>query len=198
MFVRNSTGGDVMIRIIAACCLLILGSSGVSAEVPEFDLCTVTPCDDFLGMVIYPQPIPGGAAEFTVQARNMYGTPIPNAFVEVNFEIPTNHTFCSDATMAGTTDANGEVTLAISGGGCTIDAYAVSIRVNGVTIRQYQSVKSPDYAPGSNGNVELGDFIYFGTRMASGSAGCTDYYNAGVTGLGAFIVFGEAWTRACP
>lgn len=177
---------------------LVLCIGVANATVPEADLCSVSPCDTFLGVVLYPQPNAGGAAEFTVNARNADNDPIPNAFVELILGTPGNHMLCSDAVLTGTTDAAGDVTFAISGGGCTTGAGALIVKVNGVNIRDYASVKSPDYAPGSNGSVELADFIFFGTQFAGSLPGCADYYNAGTTGLGSFIVFGEAFTHACP
>jgi hypothetical protein len=177
---------------------LVLCIGVANATVPEVDLCSVAPCDDFLGVVLYPQPNAGGAAEFTVNARNADNDPIPNAFVELTLGTPGNHMLCSDAVMTGTTDAAGNVTFAISGGGCTMGADAFTVKVNGVNIRTFENVKSPDYAPGSNGNVELADFIYFGNQMSTSAAGCADYYNTGATGLGSFIVFGEAFTHQCP
>ncbi len=177
---------------------LVLCIGVANATVPDADLCSVDPCDDFLGVVIYPQPVPGGAAEFTVNARNADNDPIPSAFVELILGVPGNHMLCSDAVLTGTTDAAGNVTFAVSGGGCTLATDAMIVKVNGVIIRNFDTVKSPDYAPGSNGRVELADFIYFGNAMATSAAGCTDYYNTGATALGSFIVFGEAFTHACP
>jgi hypothetical protein len=185
-------------RFILAAIVLSLCVANASATVPDPDECSVSPCDDFIGMILYPDPISGGAAEFVVNVRNDDSDPFPNAYVEIVFGTPGNHTLCSDAVLTGNTGPDGSVTFAISGGGCTLGADAVRIYANGIVIRIYEAVKSPDYAPGSNGNVELGDFIYFGSQMSAGAVGCADYYNSGETGLGSFIVFGEAWTHVCP
>ncbi len=177
---------------------LVLCVGAANATVPDGDLCSVSPCDSYQGVIMYPQPNAAGAAEFVVNVRNGDDEPIPNAFVELIFSTPGNHLLCTDAVISGTTDASGNITFAISGGGCTIGTDALIIRANGVDIRGYDTIKSPDWAPGANGNVDIGDFINFGVQLAASAPGCTDYYNDGATGLGSFIVFGEAWTHVCP
>ncbi len=187
-----------MILFSVVMSMLILSVLKAGADQPHIGECVVSPCDDFMGVVIYPQPIPGGAAEFTVTVQTDEGVPFTAAFVEVWFGQPSALQLCDDAQLTATTNYNGTATFAISGGGCIDEVDAVIIKVNGVELRNYPSIKSPDFAPGGNGVVELSDFICFGNAMATGAGGCTDYYNEGVTGLSAFIVFGEAWTRSCP
>jgi hypothetical protein len=175
-----------------------------SATVPDPDLCSVLPCDTFgspagaaPGMVVYPEPIVGGTAAFTVNVRNADNDPIPDAFVELIFGTPANHYMCPDLVLTGTTDLNGNVDFNLSMGGCTISPNAVKVRANGLDIRTYENVKSMDYAGGSDGKVDLGDFIGFGADFSAGAPGCYDFFNDGTTGLEEFIAVGEGWAHDC-
>ena len=177
--------------------IMVVCFSSAHANLPEPDMCFVEPCDAYMGVILYPQPDAGGAAEMTIHVRNTLGDPIPNVFVELIFGTPGNHFVCDDAVLTGVTDHNGEVVMSISAGGCTIGQDALLISGNGVIFRSYQNAKSPDYNP-TNGEVNLGDFIWFGNNLMTAAPGCTDYYNTGSTSLASFIVFGEAWTHSCP
>jgi hypothetical protein len=184
----------VLAVVIGLVC--IVGTA--SATIPDPDLCTVSPCDDFLGLVVYPDPNPGGSAEFTANIRNGDDEPIPNAYVEVVFLAPETHTFCVDVVLDGNTDEFGNITFNISAGGCSDDVVpVVNIIANGTLIREYNTAKGGDWAPTSDGIVELADFIYFGNNYGP-NPGCTDYFNDDITGLDDFIAFGEHWGHACP
>ncbi|MCK4304783.1 MAG: hypothetical protein KAY24_11150 [Candidatus Eisenbacteria sp.] len=186
-----------MRSIALAIISLVLTLGIANATVPDPDNCTVVPCDEIGGLIIYPDPIEGGYASFTVIVRNESNDPIPFAFAEIIFGVPANlYLNCPDLVLTGTTGATGSVTFNISAGGCSVGPYAVKIRANGVDIRTYENIKSPDYAGMGDGNVDLDDFIPFGAAMGF-TGGCTDYFNDGMTGLEEFIVFGEAWGRTC-
>jgi hypothetical protein len=176
---------------------LVFTAGAANATIPDPDLCTVDPCDTFFGLVTYPDPLPGGSAEFTVNVRNGDNDPIPNAFTEVVFMVAANHFFCPGVVLDGNTDDVGNITFNISAGGCTEGMDAVQIISNGTLIRTYTNAKSADWAPTANGNVELPDFIFFGGNYDPTIAGCTDLFNSGGTGLDDFIGFGEAWGHVC-
>jgi hypothetical protein len=178
---------------------LVLTVGMANATVPDPDLCFVDPCDTYAepGIFMYPDPVPLGLAKFTVNVRNADDDPIPDAFVEILIGVPGNHVLCPDVVLTGTTDANGDVDFNISAGGCTIGAGAVTIRANGVDIRDYLNLKSTDFSP-ADGETGLDDFIEFGNRYAASAPGCTDFFNDGATELTDFVALGEAWGRACP
>jgi hypothetical protein len=184
--------------VLAVVIGLVFAAGAANATIPDPDLCTVDPCDSFLGVVTYPDPLAGGSAEFTVNVRNGDNDPIPNAFVEVVFLVQANHVFCGDVVLDGNTDALGNVVFNISAGGCTDGVDAVQIIANGTPLRTYANAKSADWDSTTDGIVGLSDFIFFGGNYDPGIAGCTDLFNSGGTGLDDFIGFGEAWGRQCP
>lgn len=174
-----------------------------NATIPDEDLCTVLPCDTFSGVITCPDhlgsalnPLP--SCDFTVTAVNGQGNVIPDAFVELLFGTPGNHTFCPTAVLTGTTNGAGQLVMNVGAGGCTMGASAIRIRVNNVVIRTFLNVKSADYdGSGSNGSVGLGDFVYFAGRYNVGAPGCTDFFNNGVTDLPDFVLFAASYARAC-
>lgn len=174
-----------------------------NATIPDETLSTVLPCDTFLGMITCPDHVGGmldplPSCDFTVTAVNGQGNPIPDAFVEILFGTPGNHTFCPTGILTGTTDANGQLVMNIGAGGCTVSATAVRVRVNNTVIRTYENVKSADYdGSGPDGSVALGDFVYFANRYNVGAPGCTDFFNNGQTDLPDFVLFAASYARAC-
>jgi len=185
---------NVVLAVVIGLVFLV---GAANATIPDETLCTVDPCDSFGGVVTYPNPVAGGAAEFTCNIRNGDNNPIPNAYVQVEFMVPANHFFCPDVVLDGNTDAVGNITFNISAGGCTEGMDAVQIIANGYLIRTYQNAKSADWAPTANGSVELGDLIYFGGNFNPPMPGCSDYFNDNTTGLDDFIAFGEMWGHFC-
>ncbi|MBD3336563.1 MAG: hypothetical protein GF355_13705 [Candidatus Eisenbacteria bacterium] len=186
---------DIMRLVLAVFGLAVLvGTAG--ATIPDAGLCSVDPLDEIGGMLVCPDP-PAAFAEFTVNVRNGDNEPIPDAFVELVFGVPGNHTFCASAVLTGTTDAMGNVTFNVTAGGCTEAADAVRIVANSVEIRSYDFVKSPDFDGASDGEVVLSDFIVFGGAYSTGAGGCHDYDANGSTELPDFIVFGQGWGHAC-
>jgi hypothetical protein len=179
-------------------------SFGVAnATIPDETLSTVLPCDTFLGMVTAPDHVGGvlnplSNCNFTVTAVNGQGNVIPDAFVEILFGTPGNHTFCPTAVLTGTTDDAGQLVMNIGAGGCTMGATAIRVRVNNTVIRTWQNVKSADYnGVASDGNVVLADFVYFAGRYNAHAPGCTDYFNSGFTELADFVFFAASYARTC-
>jgi hypothetical protein len=155
---------------------------------------------------------PNPAASFTVTVKNSDCIPIPNAVVEVvvgGLAAGTTR-LCGGAEIIGLTDADGLVSFNIAGGGCYRGASAFVIRANGVEVRNYSAVMSPDYAgwdfngtPGrSSLTVTPVDLAAFATGYQGGVGGpsCHDYDNDGVTGPSDLAVFASAFsggTRFC-
>lgn len=184
--------------VLAVMIGLVFTAGAANATIPDPDLCTVAPCDDFLGVVTYPDPLPGGSGEFTVNVRNGDNDPIPNAFVEVVFLVEANHLFCPDIVLDGNTDDVGNVVFNISAGGCTEGTDAIQIVANGTPIRTYTNAKSGDWDTSADGSVGLSDFIFFGGNYGPTIGGCTDFFNDGGTGLDDLIGFGEMFGHDCP
>jgi len=177
---------------------LVLAIGVASATVPDPDNCSVTPCDDYAGVVTIPwEGSPVTYFDFTVNVRNADNDPIPNALTELVLLTPGNHFVCPAAVMSGTTDGDGNITFNPAVGGCTMDTNAIIVVSNGVTIAAFNNLKSPDFDGGANGTVELGDFAYFSNAMLSHLSGCTDFFNDGDTGLDDFAGFTNGWANNC-
>jgi hypothetical protein len=101
----------------------------------------------------------------------------------------------------GTTDGLGVWQKVFNGGGCFSGANACVITANGVIIRTYTNVKSPDWN-GGNGDLQViaNDFANFLASYTPGSPGCHDYDNTGATNLADFIIFASGFNPAhqCP
>ncbi|MCK4412539.1 MAG: hypothetical protein KAY32_03240 [Candidatus Eisenbacteria sp.] len=164
---------------------------------PDPALCTVDPCDSYNGIITSPTPSPGDEFEFAVTVVCASGLPAVNMNVDVYLGDPENHYVCDPATFHGTTDALGVVTFNLSAGGCTIGQNAVWIDAGVVTMRTYQNIRSPDWAPLSDGDVDLSDFIFFGGYYGLPGGGCVDYDDNGEVMLLDFSRFARAWGRRC-
>ena len=116
--------------------------------------CTLDPIERLL---LVPDESGNPYAEFSVTVIDMWDctTPIPNVFVEVLIggQVDGKVRLCDQASTVGITDENGFVEFYIAGGGCIKEPWVVEIRANGVTIRQYGAVMSPDYAGWDKGGL---------------------------------------------
>jgi hypothetical protein len=189
-----------MRNAVLAVVAVVLSFGVANATVPNPDLCSVDPCDNLNGMIICPYTTVGIAnAEFTVNVRNNDNLPIPGAFVEIEFLLPGNQWFCTNAVTTGMTDAAGNVTFNISAGGCVDGVEAVKVWANNVRLRTYNYVKSPDYDGATgDGDVGITDLSFFGVQFVNAAPGCTDYDNTGATGLTDLTTFGQGWAHHCP
>lgn len=174
------------------------------AEVPEPTCVEVTPWDGMNGVVLAPpptqgSPVPGTVGHVIIRSEDC--NPIAGASVVVLFG--ADNVICGSAVLTGTTGADGSVDVTLPGGGCAHDiTFGCVIKANGVTVRNYQNAKSPDY-DGAGGNLEVNvaDLIVFGNEFTDVTTNeCHDYDNDGNTGLSDLIVFSSAFARVvqCP
>jgi hypothetical protein len=206
-----------MKRLLISVCALALIAGAAFADVPDPSNCT---CGlDQVGRLLI---IPGGGtpwapnsnATFSVNVRNAANAPINNAVVEVLIggQGTGEIGICDNQQLTKNTDVAGNVTFNVAGGGCYKNMPdACVIRGNGVIIRTYVDVMSPDYT--SNDNVGIPyrwsltvaptDLASFVSAYAGGTgpASCHDYDNGGTTGptdLAVFVASYYGGTGYCP
>jgi hypothetical protein len=185
-----------MKKLLSAFIGLALFSSLAMATVPDPPKCSVTPCDALNGVVLCPdQPSAIASSIVNMVIRNSSNNPINNAAVNISFG--SGLCFCASMVYNTTTNAQGQATLTLRGGGClTGVSGAAVIRANGVVVRSYSNAKSPDWAPNCDRRVDLGDLIRFAPRTDL----CFDFDNVGGVDLGDIIIFTSGYTPAhsCP
>lgn len=186
-----------MKKLVIALGLVALCASASMATIPDPANCSVTPADALGGIVVAPlDPFPLPATINTINVRNSANAPIANASVTIEFSSDIN--LCAATVLAGTTNASGDVVLTLGGGGCENQvALSGVVKANGVTIRAYENVKSPDYdGAGGDLTVNLSDLVVFSAEfLGSSPAGCHDYDNNGDTNLGDLVVFSPAFVN---
>lgn len=171
----------------------------VPADVPVSSACEASPSDAMNGLFMAPfVPAPISASIVTVTVRNSCDEGVASAGVEVVLT-PIN-SVCPSAVLFGTTNSEGEVTLTLGGGGCVYDVpLAGLIKANGVTIRSYDHVRSPD--GDANGVVDLADLIEFSAEfLGTSSTRCHDYDDDGMASLKDLILFAPGFVDGnhCP
>jgi hypothetical protein len=208
-----------MKQLLISVCALVLIAGAAYADVPDPTNCT---CDlDDVGtgrLLIIPgggNPwAPNGAATFNVNVRNAADAPINNAVVEilVGGQAGNYVGICANQQLVKNTNVSGDVQFNIAGGGCYKGfPDACVIRANGVIIRTYTTVESPDYTNFDNVGVpgrwsltvDPTDLASFITAYAGGTgpASCHDYdMNAttGPTDLAVFVASYYGGTGFCP
>jgi hypothetical protein len=157
----------------------------------------VSPGDALNGLVLAPNlPAPIPASIEVVTVRNSSNNPIPNASVLV--QLGALNVLCGSTVLTGTTNGAGQATLTLGGGGCAHNiALSGIVKANGVTIRSYLHVKSPDF-DGASGNltVTLADLIKFSNEFTDSEPNeCHDYDNDGNCGLSDLIAFSPTFTN---
>jgi hypothetical protein len=175
---------------------LALASTVATADVPDPSFCSVSPADALNGLVLAPN-LPGyiTASVNVVTVHNNVDAPIANAAVVVT--LGASNVLCGSTVLTGTTNGSGQTTISLGGGGC---AHAVPlsaiIKANGVTIRSYSNVKSPDYdGAGGDLTVSLADFVKFSREFLDTDPNqCHDYDNNGNCGIEDLITFGPTFT----
>ena len=173
---------------------LILPAGTLAFTIPPMPIVSVDPCDDLDGMVLAPydsEPIPATRVEVVLHDESDH--PIADATITVEFD--SDHPLCANGVLEAVTDSEGRAYLTLAGGGCTDGAsLAGVIKANGVTIRAYTNVKSPDFdGAGGDLEVDLRDLITFSNAFLGRSPGCHDYDNNGVTDLADLVIFSPAF-----
>lgn len=167
--------------------------------VPEPAASTVEPADALDGLFVCPSaPAAIPASVITVTARDNCDRLIPGAAITV--ELGAGNPLCGGMPLFGSTNGEGEAIVVLAASGCVGGVpLAGVVRANGVTIRAYTNVKSPD--SDGNGRVELGDLVAFSNEFL-GSVGdlCHDYDNNGATALPDLVLFSPAFVAGneCP
>lgn len=167
------------------------------AGVPEPNMSTVSPADALGGLFACPpRPVAHPASIVTVTIRDVFGVPVPGAVVAI---VPAAGTLlvCPTAVLSGMTDAAGQVQLLAGMGGCAANMmWAGGLSANGIAIRRWASIKTPDWDGGAaNGMVNLTDLVQF-AREFNGlvPAVCHDYDNNGIVSLPDLILFAQAFS----
>jgi len=191
-----------MKKLLSALVLLALCSGFAMADVPDQTKCNVDPADALHGVIICEAaPAPLAETINLVTVRNGSNQVIANA--SVVFQFGAAVLICPTAVHTGTTNASGQCTITLSGGGCLMGAGACVVKANGVTIRDFTNVKSPDWdSVQADGSVAAGDYAQFAPRFNQGIVdACFDYDNSGgAVGSGDYSIFARAFNRAshCP
>ena len=173
--------------------------SNHSARADIFDpsCCQVVPWDALNGAVACPSsPSPLSASVAHIVLKWCSGAPIPGASVVI---LTGGVGPICPVVLTGTTNAQGEVDIALGAGGCAShQSSVVVIKANGVTIRSYQNCKSPDFDGASgNGAVGLPDLVAFAREFSGQSMpNCHDYTNDGLCGIADLTIFGPAFSGA--
>jgi hypothetical protein len=165
------------------------------SAVPDSTRCTVQPWDTYGKAFVSPGDQTGVDA-LTVIVLDAAGTPIPNAIVEI--QLSTCGNLCVDSPvdgLDGLTNAMGRVVLNPRVGGC--QTCPVLVKANGVTIRTFGQVASPDAWPVANGSVGLSDWTSFFSQYVTGiPTPCTDFNGDGALNTADSLLFVNAWLNA--
>jgi hypothetical protein len=178
-----------------AICLIFCGTAAASV-VPDPSKCVVVGNISEYGLLVAPGPLSGTSLTITVLDATYH--PIPGASVWVVFD-PSIHT-CENAQIIATANGQGICTLQLRAGGCVRNgAVACALVANGVEIRRYRDVKSPDNAGHQNsapdGAVAISDLAFFADEfLGVAAAACHDYDNDGACDIADMPFFGDSFT----
>ena len=187
-----------MKKMLAVALILVACAATAFADVPDQSKCSVIPADNLNGMIACPR-IPSAltASILTITVRNSDNNPIPNATVVVI--LTASNPACPNADLDATTDASGVATITVAASGCAHHVPGAGIvKANGVTIRSYDNVKSPDWdGAAGDGFTNLSDLVQFANEFNTiDPATCHDYTNDGACNLSDLIPFSEAFAGA--
>jgi len=177
--------------------LVFVIATAAAADVLPNVYCSVT--GDLNGTVlIAPGPLAG--TTLTVSVRNAQNVPIPNAIVQIWFDQQIR--LCAGGPPYAVTDAQGICQLQLRGGGCVTSTLPVcGVTANGVEIRVYMRVRSPDNGAhdhsAPDGTVGTVDLPFFAEEFKGVvPAGCHDYDGSGGCDTGDLPFFGDAFKTA--
>jgi hypothetical protein len=194
-----------MKKIVMALGAIALCASVASADVPDPTKCTVVPGDNLGplgGLIAAPvNPAVLGSTVNTITVRNADNNPIAGASVVV--QLSGSNPACTPSTLSGTTNGSGVATITIGAGGCSDGVPASGVvKANGVTIRSYPNVKSPDFdGAGGTKSINLADLTAFSAQFNGvDPPGCHDYDNDDDCDVGDLPNFGFTFSNAnnCP
>jgi hypothetical protein len=164
----------------------------ISTREPEPDPvhCHVAPCDALHGLVLAPDgPSPIAATICTITIHNSSDNPLNNVSCLMLSMPGSSPRWCTTAVNQANTDARGLCFITLRGGGCYTASEAARVYANGIVIRSYDNVKSPDFdGSGPDGAVSLPDLLAF-----RGPVGCHDYDNNGSMDLSDLLIFSSAY-----
>lgn len=192
-----------MKKLLSAIIMLALVSSVGWASVPDPDYCVVSPQDamDCPRIVGIPDCNDPGDGHIQIYVRATGGIDIENCYVEIVFSPACEDTlcYCDCLDLTGYTDENGYIDFYFEMGGCCRGTAAACILADGVPIRQYDFVVSPDHGANPPGRCEVGlsDLQVFGAAYGSTGASCTDYDGNCETGLGDFSIMARVYGFYC-
>lgn len=185
------------------------------ADVPDPDRCECT-LDATQRLLLIPDGLAGnedvGAATFTVTVLKASGLPLPGADVWVVIGgRDTGHTkLCGNQAVRQYADGAGMAVFNIAGGGCFKSPGVVDIYADGIRIRRYDEIMSPDYRGSDDAGMPdrwrlAVDPAALAAFVASfqggvGPSSCHDYDNDGVTGgadLAVFVAAYRGGANAC-
>ncbi len=189
---------------------LTLGAS-VTADAGDLPvaIAEVYPADALNGLVFgpnLPEPLP--ASQLSIFVHNSSNQPLPGFSVELivlqsGINLCPGSVLTTEILLTTETDDDGWAYFELAGGGCIHDTnLSATIKVNGVSVANYDNVKSPDFDGASgDGRVDLSDLVDFTGGFLDGSGGlCHDYDNDGAVTLSDLIIFSPAFVAPnhCP
>lgn len=184
----------VGIGLVASLLALAFGPAGANS-VPDPSFCTVTP-EYGDGVLAAPGNLAG--TTYTIVVRNFNNQPFPHAFVQ--FILNPGVAVCSNAVLVANTGLDGVCQIRLRAGGCVYSPLheACIVTANGIVIRSYSRVKSPDNAAHSesapSGSVNTADLPFFADEFRGlVPAGCHDYTNDGLVSTADLPFFGDAF-----
>jgi hypothetical protein len=194
-----------MKKLLCALSLLALCSSLAAATVPDAGFCTVSPIYQPAGntdpaleaLLVCPANYAG--SYYTITVHNSSDNAVPNAIVQFIFD--------SEIMVCGTpipihevtADLDGVAHLYLRGGGClTNKTDAIRVLANGVQIRMFKGVRSPDNADHilsfPSLSMTASDLTMFGLEFKGVvAAGCHDYTMDSSCSAGDLAIFGAAF-----
>lgn len=191
-----------MKRLLSAVVMLALASGVAYANVPDPTACTVMPYDTFTNqrmVVIGDVPAPSALADVDIFVAATGGIALENRYVEIFFagECDASMCYCDGLVLSGYTGTGGNaglISFNLAASGCCEVTTAGRIVADGLPIRGYDIIVSPDY-DGFSGScgTDLSDFIAFGAAGWTGQETCYDTSGDGIVGLPDFIAFGSAF-----
>jgi hypothetical protein len=184
-----SVSGGALCALL--CCCLVFPAVGQPCAATS--MVTGTPGPN--GIFIAPGPTPG--TTLTITVRNCDGLPMAGVTASVTFHPAIR--VCTNATHYGVTNTVGVCTIQMRGGGCVMNTPdAGVVWADGVKLRSYPNVKSPDNAAHNSSQSDLSvlvtDLGYFADEFkAVAPPGCHDYDNDGDCDVVDLTYFGDAF-----